>query len=231
MKSYDPTRCLISIHFPKCGGSSLREVLTGWFKGRFYTHYYNEVRNKYPKKVNWLLRNQGTLTGCGPCIHGHFNRDRGFGLDDYYPGEKQFITFVRDPLDIYISNYNYINQNNIYRAGEKIIIKQNIHDYILKISEERNSWFMTHLPKDVTSQNLYDYLEDNFIFVGVMERFQESLDGLAKTLNMQHRMQVHKNASIGSALNLDERVVARFRESHAFDYKLLNFAQSKLNVS
>lgn len=228
MKSYVARKCLISIHFPKCGGSSLREVLSGWFKGRFYTHYYNEVGNEYPKKINWFLRNQGFFDGHGPCIHGHFNKDRGFGLDDYYPSEKQFIAFVRDPLDIYISNYNYINQNNIFRNGKKLVIEHDIHDYILRVSEEKSSWFLAHLPKDIADQNLYDYLEDKFVFVGVMERFQESLDGLAKALNMQYCNQVHKNTSIGSTLDLDERVVARFRESHSFDYKLLDYALLKL---
>ncbi len=96
MKKYNNEKPLISIHIPKCGGSSFKEVLQKWFIGGFYSHYFNEKSNKMPQKY---------VLSAGICVHGHFNKARGFGIKDYYPEVDQFITFLRDPFEITTSDY------------------------------------------------------------------------------------------------------------------------------
>jgi len=50
MNAYNPKKPLISIHIPKCAGTSFTDVLKIWFKGGFLRHYHNEKTNTSPKK-------------------------------------------------------------------------------------------------------------------------------------------------------------------------------------
>src|SRR5262245_8731415 len=98
MKLYDPEKPLISLHIPKCGGTSFRAVLQHWFGPNLYRHCFYERLTKPPRKYD--------LEG-GMCIHGHFNRKRQIGVSDYYPEVDQFITILRDPFEMTVSRYFY----------------------------------------------------------------------------------------------------------------------------
>ena len=39
MIDYNPNEPLISIHIPKCGGTSLRQILNNWFRPNFRAQY------------------------------------------------------------------------------------------------------------------------------------------------------------------------------------------------
>ena len=60
-------------------------------------HYFDERHNQMPRQYQssliqrWLPR----LIGRPVYIYGHFNRARGFGIEDYYPVADQFFTMVR----------------------------------------------------------------------------------------------------------------------------------------
>jgi len=89
MLNYKFSKTLISIHIPKTGGTSFKDVLYTWFGKNLFFHYYNEREGIMPVKYELLP---------GICIHGHFNRKRNFGVQDYYPEATQFITILRDRL-------------------------------------------------------------------------------------------------------------------------------------
>jgi len=40
-------------------------------------------------------------------VYGHFNRDHGFGVEQYYPEVNQFMTMLRDPFEAAISMYYF----------------------------------------------------------------------------------------------------------------------------
>lgn len=94
---------LISIHIPKCAGSSFSNVLEKWLGQKFYKHYFNEESNKMPPK--YVLRP-------GLCIHGHFNKERKFGIKGCYSEVDQFVTILRNPFEIAISDYFYAKRNS-----------------------------------------------------------------------------------------------------------------------
>lgn len=79
VKKYDKEKPVISIHIPKCGGSSVRRVLKKWYKRKLYLHYFNEPKRKMPKKYN-LKSLFGRNYKRGICIHGHYNKVTGFGI-------------------------------------------------------------------------------------------------------------------------------------------------------
>ena len=96
MRSYDPGAPLVFIHIPRCGGTSLSAILKKWYGSGFLTHYYLQEEGRMPTRHEERP---------GTCIYGHFNRDRGFGTEDYYPDAVQFATFLRNPLELALSTY------------------------------------------------------------------------------------------------------------------------------
>ncbi|MEA1652013.1 sulfotransferase family 2 domain-containing protein [Nitrospirillum sp. BR 11164] len=191
MPPYDPTAPLISLHIPKTGGSSLREVLAAWFPGDSLLFHYRD-RAEPPTRHD--------LRG-GTCIHGHFNGARGIGAWQYYPGVMQHITFLRDPFDRFLSQWFYLNKRK--RAGypEPDLTDDPAFDVWLHRRAEAQAqgnnpysfiWQMPLPPGAVDLDTLFDR---HFVFVGIMERYAASLDALATALGKPPLPPPHSNAT------------------------------------
>ena len=141
MKKYDPKKPLISIHIPKCAGSSFSAILKSWFGKGYLGHYHDEKQDIAPIRHNLKSRLFFREYKPGICIHGHFNHDRGNGTQDYYPEVDQFITILRDPFDLHLSNYFYVKSEakymggGAYRSGkERPVIKKvlSVEEYLTR---------------------------------------------------------------------------------------------------
>lgn len=94
MREYNANKPLISIHVPKCAGTSFQEVIKDWFGQKGYMHY--RKGGQLPSKI--------TLDP-GSCLHGHFNRMLDFGIEKHYSDVSQFITILRDPIEMQVFMY------------------------------------------------------------------------------------------------------------------------------
>jgi hypothetical protein len=176
MRAYDSRNPLISLHVPKCAGQSFRGVLQKWFEDRLFIHYFQQ--NNAPPAKHRL--------NPGICIHGHFNRTRGFGVTDYYPGVDQFMTILRDPLEAAISNYFFwkIRAREI-QLKNGIITKGGEHDYrdIDDFFRKRpRSNMLDFMLREMNRENYKEILETKFVWIGLVENLQESVEGLARRL-------------------------------------------------
>ena len=187
MKTYDPRKPLISIHIPKCAGTSFSNVLKSWFGKGFRSHYHNEKLDKPPERYALHTGLFSKNFKYGMCIHGHFNNARGIGVYDYYPETDQFITIIRNPFDLHISNYFYVRrlakQDDAYRSGKQHAIIEkgwSLEDYLL---ERKKSYICNFLPPNITLDNYRQVLDEQFIFVGITENIQDSVNILAQKLN------------------------------------------------
>jgi len=214
---------LISIHIPKCGGVSLSNALKKWFGHKLFFHYFDEYKNEMPpryKLKKWYSRSPIPDI----CIHGHFNARRGFGVEDYYPEVNQFITFLRDPLEIQLSVFNYnhkiaTERGAVYRDGQKAILTPDIDEF-LENSSPYIRYFLPH-PEEIALGEAY--FKKYFIHVGVMENYQTSMNILASKLNKPQISISHENKSerfqIPSASS-----VKRFTEKCSVEYNLYQAA-------
>src|SRR5437899_2924555 len=108
MISYKKNELLISLHIPKCGGTSFDSVLKTWFGFGLHRHYMNHSKMKLPRKasINLILKNYIPV-----CIHGHFDKEKDtVGVFDYYSTSNQFIALYREPLEIQLSYYSYVKK-------------------------------------------------------------------------------------------------------------------------
>ena len=155
MKQYDPKKPLISIHLPKCGGTSFAEILKRWFGKEYLEHYHDERRNKHPRRYNLYQDPYRQHFIPNLCIHGHFNNERGNGVERYYPEVDQYITIIRDPFELHLSAYFFRKRRekehsgSVYWAGEPhpiIANNWNLEDYL---RESKKSHLLSFFPSDI----------------------------------------------------------------------------------
>jgi hypothetical protein len=190
MKPYDPAKPLFSMHIPKCGGTSLLRALQKWFwRWRVIEHYQ---RKAGPPPAT--TRISGKM-----CVHGHFSSGREFGVLQYYPQAEQFITFVREPFDRYLSLWHFMPKMALNRGDHAWLERPRDFEAGLRRRAklqrmERNFHsIIWHFPLRPEVAEPAVQMDRSYVFVGVMERYQDSLDGLAAVLGKRRVKIPHLN--------------------------------------
>ncbi len=168
MKKYDPSKPLIFIHIPKSAGTTVKSQFKEWYGNRLYEHYFNEVTGTFPRKVrlkNFLLRPRKIV------IYGHFNRNRGFGITDYYPEVDQFVTVLRDPFESAVSAFYYKRNTGIYSKDKDQVPKTDLETFL----KNNQPNILNHFPVEITVDNYKEIIEKYFIAVGITEMLQDSI--------------------------------------------------------
>ena len=209
MIPYDPDAPLLSLHVPKTAGTSLRLMMEQWFCRENMRLHYQDHRTLAPPPKYSL---EGPI-----CVHGHFDATRGYGVDQYYPEAKQFITFLRDPFDRAVSLYFFIRSHHLSRTPLdriKRVFGQRADEaafmpferWIPFLIEEHlagrslsSSW---HLPGGPDLQAIKTNMERRCVFIGVTERFDLSVAALSRLLRKTVRVPQHVNRTSRGAQDL-----------------------------
>lgn len=203
---YNPDKPLISIHIPKTGGSTVKESLKSWYGEKFFTHYVDENNVNTPSKYELLKSG---------CIHGHFNRFRAFGVDDFYPHVDQFITFLRDPFEQHISTFFYIRREaelyNFNGLPTPVKGMNSFEEFLIYLIENRvniqsgfaNTMF-AHFPGRFFPFDAQFLHSNIFIHIGITEMLSFSMPLLAKKLDKKYDGIDKQNIS-PRTLAIDER--------------------------
>jgi len=220
MIDYDTGKPLISLHVPKCGGQTLRRVLEKWFGERFFVHYFQQGHSlppRHPQKP-------------GICIHGHFNQARGFGVMDYYPEVDQFIAVLRDPIEAAVSNYFFWKRKaRSIQLINKMMVPGGEQDYrdIDDFFRKRpRSNMLDFMPRMMTKENYRETIETKFVWIGLVEKLQMHVDGLAEVLGFSPVTVDRLNAS-----NRDEELSSAARlsffENNQLVFEIYNYAKDR----
>ncbi|WP_291843112.1 hypothetical protein [Maricaulis sp.] len=173
MREYDPDKPLIFIHVPKTGGVSVRQVVDSWYPHRF-SHYFSPKTGMPPRRD----LSQRCADGSMPVVYGHFNRLRGFGIEQYYPEATQFITILRDPLETRISAYHYLKS-----LGDKLAPDRRPQGTLEEFLISGPVGMLNYFPVEMTEANYKDVIESSFIEVGILEALPESMRRIAARLS------------------------------------------------
>ena len=225
MKSYDSSKPLISIHVPKCAGASFSQVLKSWFGEHFYRHYYDEKLDSMPKKHRLKKKWRRWKYRTGVCVHGHFNNDRNFGVRHYYPDADQFITILRDPFEMHLSYYFYIKKLGMdaFRNGDvmsaAIDYKYDLHRYL----QEAKCNLLQYFPFEFSLENYRELLSKHFIYIGVTEYLQKSVNVLAHKLGFASVNVGYLNVSEREE-DVPDNARERFRQAHQLEYAIYEYA-------
>ena len=162
------TQPLCFEHIPKTGGISVLTALQMIYGDKLLDLRHTQ-RTSHPKGIE--------------LFHGHrvIHQLKRFGIEDY-----RAFTLIREPVSMCMSHYGHIARSLGSKHFVEINLKQrSIRDYLIarEFKDFDNSMVRRFASQDVPfgqcDQNLLDqaieHLEERFVFVGLLEDFDDSL--------------------------------------------------------
>ena len=219
---------LIFLHLPKNGGTTFQTIVNRYYsKAETFRIGYNK-ENKWnldefihlPKERREKIH----------LLQGHFM----FGLHEYLYGDSDYITFLRKPVERTISFYNYVlrtPQNRLYEdAKNKSLFEfvTQIRDFDIHNGQIRKLSGV-HGTEEEMFEKALDNIEKHFSFVGLQERFDESLIILANIYGWKDIHYKKKNVSREgiSPSELDDKTIQAIKEINHGDQKLYEIMEKR----
>ena len=229
-------------HIPKTAGTTFMSILHNWFN--VVSDYEGLCKSAEDFRMHPVyLKSLNSAN----VLAGHWNTAT-TGLDQRYPnlkGNRRFnmFTFLRDPLEMHISLFNYrwkMNPEDCSKHSRFASLKSYLNSTKNRVA--------TLLGCDSFN---YTQVLDRYYFIGITEEMEKSLsifkiktlDVLAKyhdSLNAQNQLSIIKNKSELpiQRLNVVERRHDRnelsasdleyFKERNSLDYKIYQTALEKI---
>lgn len=207
-------------HLPKTGGRSLRIALANWFiTVQDYAPPYNSPEySRYERdKIN--------LNRLKPynCLIGHYNTKHQY-LQHRYPQifdnktRYRVFSFVRDPFEMVVSNYYYRKKTGrkCEATLEKHLVKKQL--YLASLLQCNSENYKTTI--------------DQYFFIGILEKAQESLDILADLINRPKIKYPHINLSKRNSEfeNLSKELIEAFKVENHLDFLIYEYCVQKLEA-
>lgn len=152
---------IISVHIPKCAGTSFRHLLQALYGDQLWLNYGTIFTREQADRA--------AVVAGAECIHGHFFAD---AFDDLFP-DRTLITWVRHPVERVVSNYYHFLRSPDMRDDCCRALYE--HGLTLRQFAELD-WMRNEATRYLTSKAL-----DEFAFVGITERFPDSLHLFSRT--------------------------------------------------
>lgn len=135
----------------------------------------------------------------------------------------QYFTFIRDPLQRCASHYQHIKRSRI-RIGEDISFEEFIQD------EEKRDFQVRKIAGGPDLEKAKDALKEKFFFVGLTERFAESMVVFQHLcpykINLKYtRLHVAKDNTAKKEVLEDPATRRLLEESNALDVELYEFVR------
>lgn len=209
-------------HIPKTAGTTLNYLLQ--------KNFGSDLNNIIPRNgTNYLygdLKKDQFLYKNAKCISGH-------GLKpfiDYKEFNKQlkWFTFLRDPIQRFVSQY--IHQQTSSLTQYHMPIEKWAKKYA------RSNWQVKWIAGEEDFDAAKQILEEKFVFIGLTEKFNESLIGLKGVIQNNFditygkpKMQV-RDDSLKNELLVEkyESLYPFYKEQNDLDIKLYDFVKDKL---
>lgn len=223
-------KMIISVHTPKCGGTSFKKILSYSFKSNLILDYHDKPMNKtFIKRTedaenfknSFNAENYNKKT----CIHGHFLPYKYSNL--LGKPNVLFVTWLRDPIERLASNY-YFWKRNAQKNNQ-----QNFGDFRKKVLEEQWSFeefCFSEERRNIYSNYFWKFHIDNFDFIGISECFDTELKYFANEFLKEQIYFVPKEnvneTKIGSYFS-DDGFRTELKSFHSKDYELYQYALDK----
>ena len=224
---------IISMHTPKAGGSSFKELLQHHFGRSFRGDYRDIPMNRsleertraamrFDRRMNGATMLAYKLLGV-QCIHGHFLP---YKYRKLLGRGHVFITWLRDPTERLISHYHYWKRSYTQHSAplQKKVVEEDWSLERFCLSEEMQNLY---------GKFLWNFPIENFDFIGITEHFDTDIAYFARTyLGIDGpieppRSNVNPDRQGDYSREIDPGLLEAIRTFHAEDYALYGLALEK----
>ena len=174
---------IVFIHIPKTAGTSFRRLLDRQYPGPSLLPLYEP----YPYTPEVLARLKRQAQQATACIgHVPFGIDRQLGID------ARYVTFLRDPVERVVSYYRHNQRHANARFHQQIKEGMTLADLVRSGIDAECHNNMTRMISGIgdnrrlTDRAVLDQaienIEQRFLFVGLTQHFDQSVDQLGSRL-------------------------------------------------
>ena len=223
---------LIFLHIPKNGGTTFDTILdkNNSKENTFNIQPIDETQLNVQHFIDLPESQRKQIN----LLKGHMV----YGLHPHLIGTTDYISFLRKPEDRIISYYYYVLAMPNHRLHERVKNeKMSLYDFVVNVDE-----FDIHNAqigvisgindkKEIMLKRALDNIENHFSFIGLVERFDESLILFKKTYqlkNLYYKSLNRTKKRIG-VNEIDSKTRDAIAELNKEDNILYNTAEMKFN--
>ena len=230
---------LIFLHIPKTAGSTFHMILNKRYKS-------NEIKNLFGSRysepeIKSFIEAPVEAKKNIRLLKGHMP----YGMHNYLPDESKYISVLRNPVERVISQYYYIKKNT-YNPLHNQVEKDgmSISEFVSSgISVGMNNGHCRFLNgdldeykfnqcDDILLEQVKENIRKNFLWLGLTERFDESILVLSILLGWKSppyyiRENVSKNRKSRDSISKEE--ISVIEEYNSLDMNLYSFANEMLD--
>jgi hypothetical protein len=233
---------LIFLHIGKTAGTSLRKILHRQFKAseilRVETPWRHPERLRREETLDYFATLPEARRASARLIEGHLI----FGIHEHVPRPSTYITLLRNPVALVISQYNFVLRRPRHWLHERVVRDgMSFGDYVRSgIALETDNSQVRALSGDRTTpfggctremlEQAKRNLEARFSVVGLTERFDESLIFLKRAFGWSNVHYVRANVSPRKDPVPPETIRA-IEEQNALDLELYRWATERFDAA
>ena len=227
---------IIFFHIPKSGGTSLGRFLQSQYEQDdiLTIHKQNGTSLEEFQEFDEAKRNSYRL------IKGH----RTFGLHQHISHQVSYFSMIRNPVDRCLSAYYFVKEQRNHWLHEEYASSDDIRDFMDKSYDDKGQLFNTQTRifalVGIKKANLFSEdellgraiknIDKHFSFIGLTERYEESLQSLCELYGWKYyidRKKHNKTKSRPQINHLERSTIEKLEEKNRLDIELYNYVEKK----
>jgi hypothetical protein len=213
---------LILLHIPKAAGTTLRWVLESNYPARSVLHCYGSRGCGWDQLANMPVATKARVSLL--CSH------LPFGTHSLFPQSSRYITMLREPVSRAASAYYAFNSSpdldGLANFAANLKHRNRDNQQVRQVASVAVDAHVT----DGDLQEAKRRLSNDFVAVGLAERFELSLALMQRVLDLQHVQYVNRNLGRHrpSRAHISPAILETLSAAHQYDLQLYKYAERLL---